>query len=186
MLRLLALNWWAVGLRGVFAIIFGLLALFMPGITLGVLVLLFGIYALADGVFAIVSGVRAAAHHERWLALIAEGIISILAGLIAFFAPLATALAFLYLIAAWAFITGILEIVEAVRLRREIEGEWLLILQGILSIALGVLLAAFPSSGMLALVWWIGIYAIIFGALLIGLAFRLRSTLPEETKPAHP
>ncbi len=185
MMRLLAQNWWALALRGVFAIIFGLLALFMPGITLGALILLFGIYALADGIFAIVAGIRAAASNERWLELIAEGIISILAGLVAFFVPLATALVFLYLIAAWAVVTGIMEIVAAIRLRREIQNEWLLMLEGVLSIALGVLLIAFPSSGIVALVWWIGIYAIIFGAAMIGLAFRLRGMMPEQTKPIH-
>jgi uncharacterized membrane protein HdeD (DUF308 family) len=186
MLPLLVQNWWAVALRGAFGIVFGVLALAMPGVTLGALILLFGIYAVADGVFAIVSGVRAARRNERWGALIVEGIADIAAGLIAVFLPEAAAIAFVYLFALWALITGIVEIVAAIRLRREIEGEWLLGLTGVLSVLLGIYVAVFPGLGLLGLVWTIGVYAIVFGAALLILAFRLRRMAGSAERPAHP
>jgi uncharacterized membrane protein HdeD (DUF308 family) len=185
MLGLLIQNWWVLALRGAIAVLFGVLALLWPGITIEVLILLFGIYAIADGIFAIVSGVRAAQRDERWGALVLEGIAGIIAGIIALFVPLAAALAFVYLFAAWALVTGILEIYAAIRLRHEIEGEWLLALTGILSAALGIFIAIFPGAGLIALVWMIGIYAIIVGALMLVLAFRLRSLRPPQASPAH-
>lgn len=186
MIQMLARNWWAIAIRGACAVVFGLLALFMPGVTLEVLIIIFGAYAIVDGVFAIVAAVRAAERHERWSALVAEGVVGIITGLIAWFAPAVAALGFLYLFAAWALITGIMEITAAIELRRHMPGEWLLILQGVLSIALGVLLAAFPGPGLITLVWWIGIYAIVFGVLLIALAFRLRGMVTAAGSPAHP
>ena len=186
MLSLLAQNWWAVALRGAFGILFGVLALVLPGVTLGALILLFGVYAVADGIFAIVSGVRAARRHERWGALIVEGIASMVAGLIAVFLPAAAAIAFVYLFALWALITGVIEIVAAIRLRREIEGEWLLGLAGVLSILLGLYVAVFPGLGLLGLIWAIGFYAIVFGVMLLLLAYRLRRHADTVTPPAHP
>jgi uncharacterized membrane protein HdeD (DUF308 family) len=186
MLPLLVQNWWAVALRGVFAILFGVLAIALPGVTLGALILLWGIYAVADGVFAIISGVRAAHRHERWGALIVEGIAGILAGVVAVFLPAAAAVAFIYLFALWALITGIVEIVAAIRLRREIEGEWLLGLTGVVSVLLGLYAAVFPGLGLLGLIWAIGVYAIIIGAMLLMLAFRLRRHAGTATQPAHP
>lgn len=185
MLGLLIQNWWVLALRGALAVLFGILAVLWPGITIEVLILLFGIYAIVDGVFAIVSGFRAARRDERWGALVIEGIAGIIAGFIALFVPLAAALAFAYLFAAWALVTGIFEIYAAIRLRDEIEGEWLLALTGILSAALGIFIAIFPGAGLVALAWMIGIYAIVFGILMLVLAFRLRSLRPPEASPAR-
>ena len=181
MLPLLAQNRWAVALRGAVAILFGVLAIALPGVTLGVLILLWGVYAIADGIFAIVSGVRAARRNERWGVLIVEGIFDIIAGVIAVFMPAAAAFAFAYLFAIWAVITGIIEVAAAVRLRREMEGEWLLGLTGVLSILLGLYVAVFPGLGLLGLVWTVGIYAIVFGIAMIVLSLRLRRHGIDET-----
>jgi len=167
-------HWWALALRGVIAILFGLAALLRPGIALEALILLFGAYVLVDGVFSIVGvfgGTRTGT--PRWLLLL-EGVVSILAGLIAFIFPGLTALALLYLIAAWAIITGGVQIGTAIRLRKEIEGEWALILGGIVSVLFGLILAVLPAVGILSLVWLIGAYAVAFGVLLLITAFRVR------------
>jgi uncharacterized membrane protein HdeD (DUF308 family) len=174
-LPVLSRNWWALALRGLAAIVFGLLAFILPGITLTALILLFGAYMLVDGVFAIVAAVRAEERDTRWWLLLAEGVLGVLAGIVAFAWPGLTALALLYLVAAWSIITGILQIVGAIRLRREIEGEWALILGGVLSVIFGVLLAVLPGPGILALLWLIGAYALVSGVLLIILAFRVRN-----------
>jgi uncharacterized membrane protein HdeD (DUF308 family) len=170
----LAKNWWAVALRGVAAIIFGILAFIMPGVTLAVLVLLFGSYALVDGILNIIAAVSGRSGVRPWWALLLEGIVSIGAGLVAFFMPGLTALALVYVIAAWAVVTGVLEIVAAIRLRKAIDNEWWLGLSGALSIVFGVVLMMAPGAGALALVLWIGAYAVIFGILLVALGVRLR------------
>ena len=172
--RTLARNWGAIAVRGVVAIIFGILCFVVPGITLRVLVLLFGAYALVDGVFDIIAAVRRRTGDEPWWALLLEGIVGIAAGLVAFLMPRLTALALVYLIAAWAIVTGVLEIVAAVRLRREITNEWWLAFSGVLSVVFGVLIMAAPAAGALVLVLWIGAYAVVFGVSLLALAFRLR------------
>jgi uncharacterized membrane protein HdeD (DUF308 family) len=167
-------HWWALALRGVIAVLFGLAALLRPGIALAALILLFGAYALVDGVFAIVGvfgGTRSGT--PRWLLLL-EGAVGILAGIIAFVFPGLTAIALLYLVAAWAVITGLAEIAMAIRLRQEITGEWALILGGILSVLFGLLLAVLPGVGILSLIWLIGAYAVVFGALLLITAFQVR------------
>ena len=168
-------HWWALALRGAIAILFGLAALLRPGIALEALILLFGAYALVDGVFAIVGvfgGTRGGT--PRWL-LVIEGIAGILAGLIAFVLPGLTAILLLYLIAAWAVVTGIFEIASAIRLRREITGEWALIIGGALSIIFGVILAVIgPVAGLLSMVWLIGVYALAFGILMLITAFQVR------------
>ena len=175
LLPLLSRNWWALALRGLAAILFGILAFAWPGITLFVLVIFFGAYLLVDGIFAIVAAVRAAGEEARWWLLLIEGILGVVAGLVAFFWPGLTALALLYLIAAWAIVTGIMEIVAAIRLRRELVGEWALILSGVLSFIFGVLLVVIPArAGLLSLTWLIGIYAIAFGVIMLVLAFRVR------------
>jgi uncharacterized membrane protein HdeD (DUF308 family) len=185
-LRTLGRNWWALALRGVAAILLGILAFAWPGITLFVLVLFFGAYMLVDGIFAIVAAVRAAGEEDRWWLLLIEGILGVLAGLVAFFWPGLTALALLYFIAAWAIVTGIMEIVAAVRLRQEIEGEWALGLSGLLSVIFGVLLVVLPApAGLLSLVWLVGAYAVATGVLLLILAFRVRSEAGREA-PARP
>lgn len=174
MVDLLARNWGWVMLRGVAALVFGLLALFNPGITVAALVILFGAYALVDGISTIISAIANRHGEPHWVALLIGGIVSIAAGVVTFARPGFTALALLYLIAAWAIITGILEIVAAIRLREAIRGEWLLILAGVLSVLFGVLLIVAPGAGALAVVLWIGAYAVVFGIVLIILAFRLR------------
>jgi len=174
MAQVLIRNWWAFALRGVLGILFGLAAFLFPGITLGALVLLFGAYAVVDGVFAVVTGIRAAEHRERWGVLLLEGIAGIAAGVLAFAWPALTALVLLYLVAGWSIIRGALKIAAAIRLRRTIQGEWLLGLNAAFSVLFGVLLIAMPAIGLLTLVWLVGAYAVLFGALLLGLAFRLR------------
>ena len=170
----LARNWWALVLRGVLAIVFGVLAFVNPGLTLSTLILLFGAYSLVDGVFAIIAGLRAAQRHERWWPFALEGLASIAVGIVAFVMSLALAFVLLMIASAWSIVTGILRIAAAIRLRREIKGEWLLILNGLLSVAFGVVIAIFPGAGLVWLVWMIGLYAIVFGVILVALGFRLR------------
>lgn len=166
-------NWWALLFRGIAAVLFGLAALFWPGKTLFVLIIFFGAYALVDGAFAIVAGIRAGSGPRRWL-LTAEGVLSAVAGLIVLAWPGISALVMLYVIAFWAIFSGVLRIVEAISLRREIDNEWTMALSGALSIVLGLILAALPGVGLLSLVWLIGIFALGVGATLIGLAFKVR------------
>jgi uncharacterized membrane protein HdeD (DUF308 family) len=173
--EVLARNWWAVLLRGVAGIVFGILTLLSPAVSLTALVLLFGAYAFVDGLFAIVSAIRAHGTGDRWWLLLVEGVAGVAAGVLTAIWPGITALVLLYLIAAWALVTGGLEIAAAIRLRKVITGEWLLALAGILSVALGVILVLFPAPGALALVMWIGAYALVSGVLLTVLGFRLRS-----------
>jgi uncharacterized membrane protein HdeD (DUF308 family) len=171
MLHNLARNWWALALRGLVAVIFGLLTFFLPGITLITLILLFGAYALVDGIFNIIAFLRVASHH--W-ALLIEGLIGIIAGILTFTWPTITALALLYVIAFWAIFTGIFEIIAGIRLRKVITNEWLLLLMGILSFLFGMFVLIAPGAGALAIVLWIGAYALVFGIILLVLAFRLR------------
>jgi uncharacterized membrane protein HdeD (DUF308 family) len=161
-------------IRGIAAILFGIAAFLWPGLTIAVLVLLFGAYALVDGIFAIIAGISARKEVERWWMMIIVGVAGIATGVLTFLWPGITALVLLYIIAAWAIVTGIFQIAAAIRLRREIEGEWWLILGGIASVIFGVLLVIMPGAGALASVWIIGIYAVFFGILMIVLAFRLR------------
>jgi len=165
-------NWWAMALRGVFAILFGVIALFAPAITLVTLVFLFGGYCFADGVCAILAAFQRRRH--VW-PLIVRGVIGLGASLVTFTMPGITALALLYVIAAWAVFTGILEIVAAVQLRQALANEVLLSLSGVCSIAFGVLIALRPSSGALALDWLIGSFALLFGVLLLALSVRLHA-----------
>jgi uncharacterized membrane protein HdeD (DUF308 family) len=182
----LSRNWWAVSLRGLAGILFGIITFFAPAISLAALVLLFGAYALVDGVLAIVTAVRRRGA-DRWWLLLLEGLVGIAAGVLTFMWPAITAVALLYLIAAWALVTGAFEIAAAIRLRKAISGEWLLALSGIFSIALGVLLVLFPGPGALAVTIWIGAYAFVFGALLFALGLRLRGLGSPRTRgePAH-
>jgi uncharacterized membrane protein HdeD (DUF308 family) len=178
-------NWWAIVLRGVAGILFGIITFVAPGISLAALVLLFGAYAFADGVLAIVTAVRRRGA-DRWGLLLLEGLVGVAAGILTWLWPGITVLALLYVIAAWALVTGALEIATAIRLRKIISGEWLLALSGIFSIALGGLLVFAPGPGALALVIWIGAYTFVFGAVLVALGFRLRGLRsPRTSHAAH-
>lgn len=190
MLEALTRYWWAVALRGVVAVLFGIAALIWPSSTLLVLVVLFGVYALVDGVVALGSAIFGPNRGRRgWL--IVEGIADLAVAVIALVWPGITTLVLLWVIAFWALVTGILEIVAAVQLRREMRGEWMLALSGALSVVFGILLIVWPASGALALITLIGIYAIIFGVALIVLGWRLRAmhsattgALPGAHRPA--
>jgi uncharacterized membrane protein HdeD (DUF308 family) len=184
-LATLAKSWWAIALRGAAAIIFGILALLMPDITLTALVFLFGAYALVEGVFAVVAALRRRPGERAWWAMLLQGLVSIAVGVVTFFMPDLTALALVYLIAAWALITGMLEIVAAIGLRKLIRGEWWLAVSGVLSGSFGIMLFVWPGAGALALVLWIGIFSIVLGMLLLLLAFRLR-VLRDELRDALP
>jgi uncharacterized membrane protein HdeD (DUF308 family) len=175
MVMVLARNWWALVLRGLFAVLFGITAFAWPGITLGALVLLYGAYSLVDGVFAVAAALVGRPRGMPWWALLLEGLAGIAVGIMTVAWPGITALVLLYLIAAWAVATGVFEIVAAIRLRKEIRGEWILALSGVLSVLFGLALVVNPGAGALAVVWLIGAYAIAFGILLIALGFRLRS-----------
>lgn len=178
-------SWWTFVLRGIFAILFGLLTWFLPGIALLTLVFLFGFYAIADGVFNVAAAFsrhRAAERRPPWWALLIQGILGLAAGCLAFLIPGITALALLYLIAAWAIVTGVMAIVAAVHLRKQVTGEWVMVLSGALSIVFGALLFAFPGPGIFAVLIWIGAYAVVLGAMLIALGIRLRK-LARELDP---
>lgn len=169
----LAKNWWALLLRGIAAIVFGVLAFAWPGITILSLVILYGAYALVDGVLAIIAAIGGGTPAPRWwLAIV--GIVGILAGIAAFLFPGLVTLYLLLFIGAWAIVSGVFEIIGAVRLRKEIDNEWMLILHGVLTVLFGVLLIAMPGTGALALIWVIGAYAIAAGVLMVVLAFRLK------------
>jgi len=177
----LARHWWVIALRGLAAVLFGVLAFVWPGMTLAVLVLLFGAYALVDGILAIVVAVRGGTDHRLFMGL--EGVVGVLAGLATFVFPGLTALVLLYIIAFWAVLTGVLEVVAAVRLRQAITNEWGLIIGGVLSVLFGIVLIAAPGAGALAVVFVIGAYAVLFGVTLLMLSWRLRSHaqgLPAE------
>jgi uncharacterized membrane protein HdeD (DUF308 family) len=169
----LAERWWAVSLRGIAAIVFGILLLLYPGAGFATLVILFGIYAIVEGILNLVSAVTGRGR-QPWWALTLEGVVSIAAGVVVFLWPAAAAVALVWTIAIWAIVTGVLEISAAIRLRRVVRGEWMLALAGILSIILGALLFASPAAGALAITVMIGIYAIVFGVLLLVLGLRLR------------
>jgi uncharacterized membrane protein HdeD (DUF308 family) len=171
----LATNWWALVIRGLAGIAFGILTFAWPGITLVALVFLFAGYSLVDGVMNIVGAVRAMEKHDRWGILVLEGIVGIGAASITVLWPGITALALVYVIAAWAVVTGCLEIAAAIRLRRVISGDWLLVLSGALSLVFGILLVISPVAGALVVALWVGAYALIFGVIMLALGLRLRS-----------
>jgi uncharacterized membrane protein HdeD (DUF308 family) len=166
-------NWWAVVLRGLLAVLFGVLAIAWPGPTLAVFVILFGVYALLDGAFALVAAF-AGGTGTPWWALVLRAIFSVIAAAIAFLMPGITALALLYVIAFWAIFIGVMEITTAIRLRKELQGEFFLALTGVLSIAFGCLLIARPGAGALAVTTIIGCYAIVAGVMVMALGFKLK------------
>jgi uncharacterized membrane protein HdeD (DUF308 family) len=176
-------NWGWVVLRGVAAVLFGLMAVAWPGITLAALVIVWGAYALTDGILALVAAWQVRDEGRRFWALIVAGLVGIAAGVVTFMWPGMTALALLMIIAAWAFVMGIFQIVAAIRLRKVIEGEWLLGLSGVVSMLFGALMIMNPGAGALAMLAIIAGYAIVFGVLLIVLGLRLKSLVTK--KHAH-
>jgi uncharacterized membrane protein HdeD (DUF308 family) len=171
---LLARHWWVLALRGLAGVIFGVLTFLWPGITLFVLVVLFGAYALVNGIFSFMLAAKAPKGYPNFGSLILAGIFGVLAGLITFFWPGITAFSLLIVIAAWAIVNGIMEIYYAIKLRKEIKGEWLLALAGILSVIFGALLLLNPFVGALDLDLWIGSFAVVFGILLMILALKMK------------
>jgi len=184
MFDLLSRYWWTLVVRGIFAIVFGIVAFFWPGLTLTTLVILFGAYALVDGVLAVVGAIGGwGKRDDHWLLLL-EGLLGIGIGILTFRTPGITAIVLLMFIAAWALATGVLEIVVAIRLRKEIKGEFWLILSGIASIVFATLLMIFPVAGALSLLWLISVYAVVFGVMLIASGFKLHG-LRSHPKPAQ-
>lgn len=167
-------NWWLVLIRGLLATLFGLGALFWPGLTWLLLIYLFGVYAIVDGIAALLTGIVRSKYSPRWWVFLLEGLVGIAAGLIAIVQPGTTGLILILVMAAWAIITGILEIAAAIRLRREITNEWLLGFGGFVSIAFGILLFFQPATGGLVVTLMVGAYALMFGILIVMLAMRLR------------
>lgn len=167
--RTMAEHWWVVLLRGLLAILFGVLAYTWPGLTILILVTLWGAYALVDGIFGVVAGVRG-----KWGSLVVIGLLGIAAGVIAFLWPGLTAVTLLWILAFWAIVAGVLQISAAIRLRKEVQGEWLWVLSGILTIGLGVLFFLFPGAGILSVTWLIASLAIVWGVLLVMLSFKLK------------
>jgi len=165
---------WQLTIRGLALILFGIMALIWPNLTVAVLAILFGVYALVDGVVSVVGAILNRKTSPNWTLLLIMGLISIIAGIFAISNPGVTSLALLYIIAVWALLIGLVSILTAVRLRREIEGEWVMIAAGVLSIVFGIALIVAPGAGAVALVWLIGAYAIILGILDMLLAARAR------------
>jgi uncharacterized membrane protein HdeD (DUF308 family) len=174
MFNLMTQNWWAIALRGLVAVLFGIAAFVWPGFTLRVLAPLFSGYAMINGIFAVIEAFGRDVSRDRWWGLLFEGVASILVGAIILIWPGLTAMGLIFLIAFWAIMTGVFEFITAVRLRHEIMGEWLLALIAILSMALGLLLLAFPVIGAFSVILLIRAFVFIIGALMIALAFKLR------------
>ena len=172
--NILSRYWWMTLLRGLVGILFGFLLFAKPGISLVSLVIVFGAYALVDGFANVVTAIGGRKEHPSWWILLLAGIAGIVIGILTFYNPAVTALALLFYIAIWAIVTGVLEIMAAVRLRKEIEGEFWLGLAGALSVLFGMFLVARPAAGALAVLWVIATYAIVFGVILIALALKTR------------
>ncbi|MEV7008046.1 HdeD family acid-resistance protein [Streptosporangium sp. NPDC051022] len=179
----LSRTWWVYLVRGVCALLFGLLAIFWPAITVLALVVVFGAYAIVDGVFALFGAGRGAGAGSRgWM--IFYGVVSVLTGVVVFIWPGITALVLLLFIAAWFVVTGVLEIVAGIRLRRTVVNEWMFIVGGVLSLLFGILLFLWPAAGALAVVWLIGIMAILYGIALVVLSFRVKALGARRRGPS--
>jgi uncharacterized membrane protein HdeD (DUF308 family) len=181
--EVLADTWWAVGLRGILGILFGLICLLTPGVAIEVFVILFSAYMLVDGVFAIVSGIKSARNGERWGLLILEGIVDLAAGVVAFLWPAITLVALIWIIAVWAVVSGVLMLSAAFTLNID-HGRWWLALGGIASVIFGILLVIEPLIGAVVLTLWIGAYALVFGVFLLVVAFHLHSRKEERDRRA--
>lgn len=183
--KMLSRYWWLLELRGILAIAFGVMTFLWPGIALWVLVIMFGAYAFADGVCATAAAFSSRGENDHFWGMLLGGLVGIGVGVLTLVNPAITGLALLFYIAAWSIATGVLQILTAIRLRKEIEGEWALILSGIASVVFGGLLLAWPASGVLAVVLIIGAYAIVFGVLMLVFGWRLRGLGQAKGAPAH-
>ncbi|WP_370578150.1 HdeD family acid-resistance protein [Snodgrassella alvi] len=183
--NLLSKNWWIVLLRGIAALIFGLLTWFYPfpatNIAIMIMVIFFGVYVLTDGVMGVAISISGRKSHQDWWLMLIWGIVSILAGILTFFVPGITWLVLITFIAVWALVSGIFQIITAIRLRKTIQGEWWMIVAGILSVLVGIILLIDPVQGSIALTLVIGVYAALFGVMNIALAFRLRRFATHQT-----
>ena len=173
-------NWWALALRGALSILVGILALTRPGATLAAIVILLGAYMFVDGVFAIMASLRGMRTGDRWGWMLVEGLIGIVAGLIVLRTPATGAIVLLWLVAFWAITHGIAEIAAGIKLRKIIEGEWLLILAGVLSLGLGLYILMRPGVGLLLLATWVGVYALFAGIVMLMLALKVRKWTHEH------
>lgn len=179
-------HWWALVLRGILAVLFGILVIVWPGLALTSLIYLVGAYMFVDGIFAIAGSLTQREHYQPWWLTLIEGIIGVIAGIIAFVYPGLTAFTLLYIIGFWAILTGVFEIAAAIRLRQVVRDEWLLLLSGVLSILFGLFVFFFPGAGALAILSIIAAYAIIFGVMLVILGFRLRTWTPVSGETHAP
>ena len=185
MLGLFTKKWWTFTLRGIFAILFGVFALVWPGATIVALTIFFGCYLLADGIFAVAAGLGTSGEYSGWWTLVLEGLAGIILGLLTLVLPAMTAQAVVYMIGAWAVVTGVLELSSAIQLRRQIANEIVMILSGLISIILGLLLFAFPVEGAVSLVWLIGVFSLLFGFSLVLLSLRMRQAWWEFNKDSN-
>jgi uncharacterized membrane protein HdeD (DUF308 family) len=176
-------SWWVPVLRGVLGILFGVLAWFWPGLTLLSLIALFAAYALVGGIGAVAGALRHRRSEDDWWLTLLLGLVSVGAGLIALFNPALTTLVLVLVIGANALVSGVLDIVAAVRLRRTIRSEWLLALSGLASVVFGAMVFFFPGAGALALVWLISLYAVATGVLLLALGLRMRALARGASQP---
>lgn len=182
MVTLLNRTWWSLLLRGLAALVFGAIALFRPQTTVTALVLLFGVFALVEGFATLAGAWWARPVYGRWWLGLLAGLAGVILGLLAFLYPQTTAVTLLVIIGVWALVSGVFDIINAVRLRREVRHEWLLMLRGIASVAFGLAVALRPGAGAIALAWAIGVYALVIGALLIALAFRVRGAIDAAAR----
>lgn len=173
MMTSLSRNWWMLLVRGIAALLFGVLAYIYPGSALAAMILIYGVYALVDGIFAIIAAIGQIERHRPWGFLLLSGVVSILAGLIALFYPGLTAVALLFVMAFWAILRGIFEVSASIQLRKILPNDWALALAGILSLLFGILLLINPAAGILAVVWLVATYAIIYGIIELALAVRV-------------
>lgn len=189
MITTLKQNWWIPVVRGVFAVIFGAIALLAPALALTALVVVFGAYALIDGAMAIYSGYQGRHVHEHWWITVIEGVFGVIAGIAALLLPVFVGLTLLIVIGFWAIATGVMEVVLAFHLRKEIEDEVYLGIAGILSVLFGLFVIIFPLGGVLAIAWLIGLYSILFGGFMIALGLRLHNmddSKSSSTMTSHP
>lgn len=178
-------NWWALGLRSAAAIVLGIIALTWPGATLRAIVTMFGIFAIIDGVFEMAAAMGGLKADERWFPMLIKGLCGVVAGGFALVWPGIGALGLVYLIAAWGLATGILEIVAGVRLRRVMDHEWMLIAAGVLSIVLAIGIAAYPGTGMVLLVWWLGAYALAYGVISLVVTVHVKQWFDDHPGAAR-